>query len=319
MTHSTTTKTIKTRRTLLVDGITASPRRRASHIEHVQTTVLVRNVRHTSQMWLSSAKVFGVLSLAFLLTLSISSVGGTVSYFNDTESSIGNYLRAGTTGFTLSSGNDVGGRLTALALASGPATDTAPVENNTESGENNIGSEAFVVATGQNDDSLPLSYSAHGVLDPSAPAGCSILNLDATFGDYHYNGSFTAFASPATTTMGEWHFLVSLPVDNDLPSDAVCNGKIVFDVGLANVSSELSHTFSQVKDYTFSITNWPSVSPPAGAPSPEPSPDPVVVPPPPVDTSSTTVDTVVDTSTIPPASDVVTDAPPTPPTDPVTQ
>ena len=194
----------------------------------------------------------GVVTLMFVLSVGLSSVGATVSYFNDKEVSTGNKLQAGVLNFNIFSIGDV---LGAFRVAQIESTDEEDETTEDDEGEN-IGSEEFNITVGDGEGSLPATYTVSGVLDPTNPVGCDKLDITASLGEYSYSGPFILFKSTQISEMGEWQFIVSLPEDNgELAPGAICRGEIVFNAGLAQVAEDLINTFSDEKKYQFKIIN----------------------------------------------------------------
>jgi len=183
-------------------------------------------------------KVCGIGMATVALFVGISFTGSTSAYFNDTEYSTGNKFSAGILGFDLVS----------AGYGHEYATST----------EENVGSVFFEVVIEPRSDILPLSYVTSGHVDSNS-SGCDELYLEANFGSYNYVGLLKDFVSTPQTVGGEWSFRVSLPTPNTLASMEECEGEIVFDAGLANVSSDLTHTFTDKKIYSFELYNWKSV------------------------------------------------------------
>ncbi len=191
----------------------------------------------------SGLKMIGVVVLIFALFAGLSSIGGTVSYFSDTETSIGNKLQAGSLGFNNST-----------TTTPGIAQSLNAIDSNTVE---NISNKQFSVNIEESEGSLPAVYTVSGLLDPGNPVGCDKLNITASLGDYNYDGPFTLFTSTQISEMGEWQFLVSLPVVNaELEPNAICKGEIIFNAGLADVAEELIHTYTDEKRYPFELENW---------------------------------------------------------------
>jgi predicted ribosomally synthesized peptide with SipW-like signal peptide len=195
----------------------------------------------------SSLKVAGVFCIALVLMIGLSSVGGTISYFNDVEKTVANRLQAGILSLRLNSNVKEEAK-------------TFVSENNIVNNLNeHIGSSSFEVNVDEEDEGLPMLYTVIAKLDESNPAGCEQMNLKADFSGFHYDGEVEKLNPPATTDLGSWYFLASLPIDGtDLAPNAECNGEIIFKAGLAGVSSSTTKTYSDEKTYPFSVYNWGS-------------------------------------------------------------
>lgn len=212
-----------------------------------------KKIRSQSRLNIYSGfKIAGVVVLMFVLSSTLASIGSTVSYYNNIETSVGNKLQAGVVGFNIFSLGDILSSFSVARIAS-----IEEQEGEEEYEEDNIGIEEFSITVGEGEDSLPVLYNVSGFLDIANPLGCENLNITVNFGEYNYDGLFNLFDSDDMSEMGEWHFVVSLPEDiAELPPFASCKGEIVFHAGLAGVDEELMHTFNDEKQYTFEVLNW---------------------------------------------------------------
>ncbi len=224
----------------IIDGIV----RRETFIEISSPVQLPKK----NQLKYSGLKMVGVSLFAVILLTGLSSVGSTISYFNDTEISTNNRLQAGIVGFNISFGNSTFSRLSANSLAS--------TLDEVEEPKQEEGIKRFNVTVGIDEGSLPLVYTASGELDSSNPPGCEVMILSSGFGSNHSYGFVKDFISPKLKEVGEWTFTASLPSSTDIPSGAICRGEIVFKVELSGVESDLSKTFTDEKRYSFEVQNW---------------------------------------------------------------
>ena len=251
-------KTKKNRR--MVDGITRRevlPKTiRQLNVASVEVSLAPTHF-FTRRSLLSGIKMMCVATLTVMVFIGLSSVGSTVSYFSDLESSIGNRLQAGILGFRISSFEESAGRFAALEDTSS-STDGLVQGYATGISEENTGSKKFNITIDPDDSSLPIIYTVSSVLDAGNPEGCEEMEISAIFGDYvTYSGSLDDFVTPPLSQMGEWRFEVELPEGIDeLGAGAECRGEIVFRAGLDEVSDDLTHTFSDEKKYFFVIKNW---------------------------------------------------------------
>ncbi len=214
---------------------------RMRHVRHLK-------VRAARSLFRSAAKISGVVLMCASVIGVYSQIGNTVSYFSDSESSIGNRLQAGVALLSISSADDQQGVAAKLFAARAESDAEA-----TSTGEQ---SESFIVTISPGDESLPLVYTANGELDASDPSGCDVVELDATFGSYTYSGHILDFSAPTTSTMGDWAFNVSIPDETPgLAPDDLCSGSVVFKAKLSGVSDSLSNTFTDAKRYAFNLRN----------------------------------------------------------------
>ena len=195
----------------------------------------------------SCGKIFGILLLCISLISGFSQVGSTVSYFSDSEASVGNRLQAGVVGINLSSTNDAVGKVAFSAL-----TTDASSTVGSYAGED---SDEFVVSVTPGDDSLPILYSVNGVLDKGVPDICGDLDTEVTFGTYGFDGLFKDFGVEATSTMGDWLFKIYPPANGTgTTSPITCSGDIVFHAQVDGVADNAAHAFTDEKRYHFSLT-----------------------------------------------------------------
>ncbi len=183
--------------------------------------------------------VLAVASLVSTLFAEVRTVGDTVAYFNDQEVSVENKLQAASLFISLSAGDDY-------------AADY-------EFGH--FGDEEYYLNVDLG-GTLPSTYVVSGVLDPTNPAGCDQLLIDATFTDFTYSGPFTSFTSTPTTQMGEWEFELSLPTTGGPAAYSECKGEIVFTANVADVDESLKNTYSDTAIYTFEIIAEPTLDEP---------------------------------------------------------
>jgi predicted ribosomally synthesized peptide with SipW-like signal peptide len=202
----------------------------------------------------SYLKILGVSILLLFIISSLGSVGSTFSYFNDSESSLSNKLQAGIINFGLSSTNDIAGKVLARSLS---VSTTSPEEDSQD--EVNIGTESFEIILDKNQTNLPMEYLVSGKIDEGSEVACGDINISSWFEGQNTEGTLKDF-SFATTTLGRWLFLLSIPEGNtSISPDALCKGKIIFTARLANVTDDLKNTFRDVKEYSFTIQNWPNI------------------------------------------------------------
>ena len=216
-------KTTIEKQPLSIDGI----RRRVRQ----KMPVSSRRTHYYQKVWSSLGKILGVFLIVTTLVAGGPSIGSTVSFFNDTESSIGNMLRAGIVDFRLSAGDDSIGEFSDYETSEG-------------SGEHLV----FEIDIDRDTTSLPFFYSVRGEIDENSTMACNDLRIVAEHGDGHYGGLFSAFTVPAISSLGEWYFKLSLPSGTSTPEhDGNCRGNIVF--------STQSETYTDEERYAFRIYN----------------------------------------------------------------
>ncbi len=190
----------------------------------------------------SSAKIFSILVLCISVISGFSQVGSTISYFSDTETSIGNRMQAGILNFRLSATNDTVGK---QAFATFSTTANTP---------RYTGGEDFVVSVTPGDTSLPLLYSVDGELDKDVSRICGDLDFETTFGTYVYDGLFKNFAAEATSTMGDWLFSMYPPENGTGTTSPIsCSGDIVFHAYLDDSGADEDHGYTDEQRYHFSL------------------------------------------------------------------
>ncbi len=145
---------------------------------------------HNFDWFKSSMKVLAVVIMTVSLSTSLIMVGGTVSYFNDTEISSSNYMKAGPLSFNVKIG---GSTSVVVDMTSGSNTiipDLAPIE-----GTNG------------------LQYSVRGSFTGGDSNLCNAINTLATF-PFPLDGNLSTFISGTSTTPGSWtlDFTLSDPV-----------------------------------------------------------------------------------------------------------
>lgn len=228
-----------TQRRILVDGIT---RPHAFADASVTQTRAARGKSSPKRMFIALLLVLGTFT-------GLSSVGSTSSYFADGEISVGNLLKAGAVFLTLSATEDSQARVASFSRS-------ALLAPQSESEEYTEGTESFELTVGQGEGSLPLYYTAWGEFDADQPEGCEALILDVVSGSYSWDGAFTKFVLPATTTDETLDFTLTLPKENTIPKGAVCSGDIVFRAHPQGISTLISNIFTDEKKYSFTIHNY---------------------------------------------------------------
>ena len=200
----------------------------------------------------SCAKVAGVALVCVAAVAGFSQIGNTVSYFSDSEVSVGNRLQAGIMSLRLSSPDtDTSGigRLSLASVADALGASGAPAEDDRDQAD-----EEFVVSIHPGDTSLPFLYTVVGASDVGMPDACKLITITATFGTYRHDGLFADFVVTATSTMGDWIFRISPPeTGTGTSSPAYCNGRIVFRARLAGDIADGTHGYSDEKQYPFSV------------------------------------------------------------------
>jgi hypothetical protein len=80
--------------------------------------------------------------------------------------------------------------------------------------------------------------------------------LGVVSGSYSWDGAFTKFVLPATTTDETLDFTLTLPKENTIPKGGVCSGNIVFRAHPQGISTLISNIFTDEKKYSFTIHNY---------------------------------------------------------------
>ncbi|MEK7150856.1 MAG: hypothetical protein AAB783_01520 [Patescibacteria group bacterium] len=156
--------------------------------------------------------LFTVLAVIF----SLSSVGTTISYYQNIDKSTDNTLNS-----------------TILNLGVS-ASDFAPSEIG-------VGESTEKTATVANLGGIDFQYSVEANNFSEDAELCNNLDLVATLdGGEVFVGKLNTFTSPATTTHYSWQFEISLPPDVSVGNDS-CNFDLVFKAWQTNIASyELS-------------------------------------------------------------------------------
>jgi len=155
--------------------------------------------------WLiHTLKVFGVIIATAGLSTSLVSVGSTVSFFNDTEISIGNYFRAEPLSFTVNIASSTSAMVDITSGSGGVVPIMLPV-----------------------DGSAVIQYMVKGNLASGDALLCNAINTLGTF-PFPLDGNLATVISGTTTTTGHWTLVFSLP-DPTLFSNKSCTVNLVYE------------------------------------------------------------------------------------------
>ncbi len=165
----------------------------------------------------SSLKMAGVLLALLMLFTGISSVGSTVSYFNDIETSIGNLLRAGSLDFSV--------------VLSDPLSSNIKLT---------AGAQAVTVipsVTGGVGD-FPLAYKVRiERTGGTSPAFCDAIDLQASSTPFTYSGKLMNFVEGTTTSLAPLELNLSLPANSGFNITDSCLVDVIYS-GWVNGQSE---------------------------------------------------------------------------------
>lgn len=247
------------RRVIQMDGVA----RRASHSPY--------QFRSEPRERSNSVMYTGIKSLAIALVaygslVGFSSIGSTLSYFSDVESSLANSLTAGIVDLELFSADTAPLRVASLVDDLASSTDSGSEEKNLDledqSATVDIGTKVFSLNFNEGKNSLPLIYSASGKLAPDSLEGCEALVIDAWIGEHHYEGSLIGFELNSIEGIGQAQFVVSVPAENTaLASDAICAGAIIFKAHPVGMPGILAPVFDDEESFEFKVQNYPALEP----------------------------------------------------------
>ncbi len=198
-----------------------------------------------------SARTLLVAFVAAGCMFGLSSIGGTLSYFNDSETSTANLLRAGILDVEISpilTDNSVA----RLSVPDETASTTEEVKDKPTS------SQLFRISLTDSDkENVPFLYTVFGEFNKDNPAGCEAVELSVFMNEYHYDGLLSSFALPATSAAGTGQFIVSAPTgDSILASGAICAGNLIFRAYPENTEDPLNSPFSDEERYPFTVQNY---------------------------------------------------------------
>ena len=155
-----------------------------------------------------------------LMTLgALSSVGSTISYFSDSESSIGNYLKADPLGFAVSLSGP-----SSVDMSSGVAN-VEPVFTPSEGSE-------------------PIQYSLMSYMTGGDTTLCGLLNMEAT-STFSYSGSLLLLATGMTTTTGALPLQFTLPPGYAANENTACFVDLIFTGRNASAAPGQGYSFTE--------------------------------------------------------------------------
>jgi signal peptidase len=229
--------------TLLVDNIKTQDTSRASKTE---------DKKYSSDLF--SPKMFVVIMISIGTLVGLSSVGSTVSYFNDMEASLGNFLKAGMVDLRLSA-NDSSGE--ERATSTEESLDEKRLQSEAFNTDENVGSSFFQINIDKDPKSIPFDYRIEAELAEDSDPGCENLELDAWIDEYRFEGLLKDFSLPKMSLLGTWYFMLNVPIENlGMPAGTMCAGEIIFSVELTGVVPVLNTTFTDEERYPFKIYNY---------------------------------------------------------------
>ena len=186
----------------LVDGIV-----RPQKIARVSNVACLRGQEYRTNpkktVLYSGLKMAGVAFIALVFLVSISSVGSTVSYFNDVETSIGNYLRADPLSFSV-----------LIASSTSLQIDLSG------------GDLLMVPVMMPGLDSEPIQYFVTASTTGGDIGLCSALQTLTTF-PFPYNGPLESLQTATTTDIGPWALTFYIS-DASLFSNTWCTVDLVY-------------------------------------------------------------------------------------------
>lgn len=168
----------------------------------------------------SGLKIFGVSVLSFVVLLGLSSVGGTVSYFNDTEESLGNYLRADPISFKVDT------PLTQIDLTS---------------------EKQIEIVMTPDETSEPIQYFVTSKVISGGDTFCRSINAFGTW-PFPINGKVDSIVTDVSTSTGSWTLTASVPEE-----ERIANNSCVVELSYFgwNAGAELGHAFTDTRTITF--------------------------------------------------------------------
>jgi hypothetical protein len=171
---------------------------------------------HSGSLAKSGLKLFSASIFTFLLLLSISSVGGTVSYFNDTEGTLNNYLRADPVSFKVE----------------------------TAANQVDLSEEKIIDLVMLPDDiSDPIQYFVSGKYISGDKEFCSGINVLGT-SPFQVNSKIDSLVTDVSTTTGLWTITVNVPDDLKIPNKS-CEVELTY-LGW-NAGSLLGKSFTDTR------------------------------------------------------------------------
>lgn len=171
---------------------------------------------HSGFLAKSGLKLFSASIFTFLLLLSISSVGGTVSYFNDTEGTLDNYLRAD------------------------------PISFKVETAANQVDlSEEKIIDLVMTPDEIsdPIQYFVSGKFISGDYEFCSGINVLGS-NPFSISSKVITLVTEVSTTTGSWTLTVNIPEELKIPNKS-CEVELTY-LGW-NAGSLLGKSFTDTR------------------------------------------------------------------------
>lgn len=178
----------------------------------------------------SGLKLAIVVAFTFILSVSLSSVGSTVSYFNDLEVSFGNYLKADPLGFKV--------------LING--VNTAQVDLGD-------GETMFVPEMIPNSDSEPIQYFVTSKITGGDSGLCNSVNVMGTY-PFPYDGKVALLSTATSTQVGSWALSFTLPNSENFINSS-CTMDLVYKGWNADSNYGSGYSDTQVFSITFYVPN----------------------------------------------------------------
>ncbi|TSC70802.1 MAG: hypothetical protein CEO12_178 [Parcubacteria group bacterium Gr01-1014_46] len=181
-----------------------------------------------------SLKIASISLVSVLVSFSLSSVGNTISYFNDVEQTIGNFLRADPIGFEVEI----------------DSADSAQVDLS-------LGEVVVTPIMTPNSDSEPIQYFVKAEMINGDSELCNTIHLFATY-PFPYDGGLVSLNTGTTTEVGPWTMALSVP-DYTMFSDKSCTVELVYKGWNSGVPFGKGYRDTQKVSITFIV---PYIPPP---------------------------------------------------------
>lgn len=150
----------------------------------------------------SGLKMVGVSLIAVFLLVSLSSVGSTMSFFNDVEKSVGNFFQADPVYFT-------------VAMATSTQIDMS------------LGTQVILPVMIPGEDSEPIQYFVTAQMTGGDSVLCDAIHVLGTF-PFPYDGPLLGIVTATTTDVGAWTLSFSLASGNTFATSTSCNVELTY-------------------------------------------------------------------------------------------
>lgn len=178
--------------------------------------------KRRKELTFSTLKIVGMSSVVLSLLFSLSYVGGTVSYFNDVEASIGNYLRADPIIFSVT-----------------PEAAQVDLSQDYELTLNMV----------PDNTSDPIQYFVTSKFVSGDEAFCGRIHALTTY-PFPMNGYVSLFTTDVSSTTGPWTMTLSLLPDDKVP-DSSCVVELTY-LGWRD-GFDIGRSFNDVKKVTLNL------------------------------------------------------------------